>query len=172
MYFVGKLMRIILLSGLCIISFFLSSCAPAVLPDTPSAVPTAPTIIIPTPPPTQPACTSIKLEPTPGPEVPSLFPPVSATDYVRGPEDAAVTIIVYNDFQCTDCNYLPMSQLLLESQAGDIRFVYRYYPYIAYFDKGELAARATESAARQDKFWEMHDLLFEKQAEWVDLPLH
>ena len=37
----------------------------------------------------------------------------------------------------------------------------------AYFDKGELAARAAEAAARQDKFWEMHDLLFDKQAEWV-----
>ena len=151
--------------------FFLSSCAPATSLDTPSAVPTAPTIIIPTPPPTQPACKSINLKPTPGPETPSLFPSVSAADYARGPKDAAVTIIVYNDFQCTDCNYLPMSQLLLENHAGDVRFVYRYYPYTAFFDKGELAARAAEAADRQDKFWEMHDLLFEKQAEWVTLPV-
>jgi cyclophilin family peptidyl-prolyl cis-trans isomerase/protein-disulfide isomerase len=154
-----------------VISFFFSSCAPAISTNIPVAVPTAPTIIIPTPPPTQPACTSIKLEPTPGPEIPSLFPPVNAADYARGSEDAAVTIVVYNDFQCTDCNYLQLSKLLLDSQAGDVRFVYRYYPYSAFFDKGELAARAAEAAARQDKFWEMHDLLFEKQADWVDLPV-
>jgi cyclophilin family peptidyl-prolyl cis-trans isomerase len=80
-----------------------------------------------------------------------------------------VTIVIYNDFQCTNCNYLPMSQRLLEEHAGDVRFVYRYYPYTAFFDKGELAAQAAEAASRQDKFWEMHDLLFEQQAEWVDL---
>lgn len=154
-----------------VISFFFSSCAPSTAPSIPSPVPTAPTIIIPTPPPTQPACASITLEPTPGPDVPSLFPPISPADYSRGVEDAAVTILVYNDFQCTDCNYLPMAQRLLEDHAGDVRFVYRYYPYTAFFDKGELAARAAEAAARQGKFWEMHDLLFESQSEWVDLPV-
>jgi len=151
------------------ILIFLSSCTTPTPPEAPRAVPTAPTIIISTPPPTQPACSSIKLEPTPGPEVPSLFPPVSETDYSRGAADAAVTILVYNDFQCTDCNYLPMSRQLLDSQLGNVRFVYRYYPYTAFFDKGELAARAAEAAARQDMFWEMHDVLFEKQAEWANL---
>ena len=154
-----------------IIVILINACAPSSQVDTPSPVPTAPTIIIPTPPPTEPACSSIKLEPTPGPEVPSLFPPVSAEDYTRGPEEAGVTIIVYNDFQCTDCNYLPMSRLLLEKQAGNVRFVYRYYPYTNFFDKGELAARAAEAAARQDRLWDMHDLLYEKQGEWVNLPV-
>ena len=124
----------------------ISSCAPRTISSTPSTVPTVPTIIIPTTPPTQPACTSITLEPTPGPDVPSLFPVVSAADYSRGAEDAAVTIVVYNDFQCSDCNYLPTSQRLLEEHAGDVRFVYRPYPYTALFDKGELAARAAEAA--------------------------
>jgi cyclophilin family peptidyl-prolyl cis-trans isomerase len=41
---------------------------------------------------------------------------------------------------------------------------------VAIFDKGEQAARAAEAAAYQDKFWEMHDLLFERQTEWIDLP--
>lgn len=150
--------------------FLLGSCAPATLPGTPSAVPTAPTIIIPSPVPTQPACTSVNVEPTPGPDVPSLFPAVRAEDYSRGAEDAPVTIVVYNDFQCTDCNYLPISQRLLADHSGDVRFVYRYYPYTAFFDKGELAAQAAEAAANQGKFWEMHDVLFEKQTEWVNLP--
>jgi cyclophilin family peptidyl-prolyl cis-trans isomerase/protein-disulfide isomerase len=151
--------------------FFLGACTPSTPPDSSSAVPTAVTLIIPTPPPTEPACTSLNLEPTPGPEVPSLFPPASASDYSRGSDDAAVTIIVYDDFQCKDCNYLPLSQLLLENHPDEVRFIYRYYPYTTLFDKGELAAQAAEAAASQDKFWEMHDLLFEKQSEWIDLPV-
>ena len=90
---------------------------------------------------------------------------------MRGPEDAAVTILIYDDFQCTDCNYLPLSNKLFESHPDDVRFVYRYLPFAALFDKGELAARAAEAAAHQDKFWEMHDLLFEMQPEWVGLPV-
>jgi cyclophilin family peptidyl-prolyl cis-trans isomerase/protein-disulfide isomerase len=153
------------------ILFLLAACAPAGPPVTPSIVPTEPTIVIPTPPPTEPACKSLDLEPTPGPDTPSLFSPVSSEDYVRGSEDAAVTLVIYDDFQCTDCNYLPLSQKLFEAYPDDVRIVYRYYPYTAIFDKGELAARAAEAAAYQDKFWEMHDLLFDKQNEWVDLPV-
>jgi cyclophilin family peptidyl-prolyl cis-trans isomerase/protein-disulfide isomerase len=149
----------------------LSACTPAGVNATPSIVPTAPTIIIPTPHPTELACTSLDIAPTPGPETPSLFAHVSEDDYVRGPEDAVVTLVVYNDFQCTDCNYLPLSQQLLENQPDNVRIVYRYYPYTALFDKGELAARAAEAAGYQGKFWKMHDLLFENQAEWVDLPV-
>lgn len=150
----------------------LAACAPVETPATPGATSAEPTLPLPTTPPTEPAepaCKSLDVEPTPGPDSPSLFPPVTKEDYARGPEESAVTIVVYNDFQCTDCNYLPLSQRLFEDHPGDVRIVYRYYPFTAIFDKGELAARAGEAAALQDKFWEMHDLLFEKQAEWVDL---
>jgi cyclophilin family peptidyl-prolyl cis-trans isomerase/protein-disulfide isomerase len=151
--------------------FLLTACAPQVSSGTPTIAPTEPTIIIPTPPTPEPACKSLDLQPTPGPDAPSLFSPVSAQDYVRGPDDASVTLVIYDDFQCTDCNYLPLSQKLLEDYPDEVRIVYRYYPYTVIFDKGELAARAAEAAANQDKFWVMHDLLFEKQSEWVDLPV-
>jgi cyclophilin family peptidyl-prolyl cis-trans isomerase/protein-disulfide isomerase len=154
-----------------IIFLLLVSCAPTEVPVTPTVAPTEPPIIIPTPPDTSPACASVDLQPTPGPDTPSLFPPVSAEDHIRGPEDAPVGIVIYDDFQCTDCNYLPLAQQLFENHPGDVRIVYRYYPYTSIFDKGELAARAAEAASYQDKFWEMHDLLFERQAEWADLPV-
>jgi protein-disulfide isomerase len=44
-------------------------------------------------------CTVITKKPTPGPTAESIFPPVSKTDWVKGPEDAKVTIIEYSDFQ-------------------------------------------------------------------------
>jgi cyclophilin family peptidyl-prolyl cis-trans isomerase/protein-disulfide isomerase len=153
-----------------IILFPLAACTPANSLITPSAAPTEVTVIIPTPPPTEPACTSLDIQPTPGPDAQSLFSRINAEDHVRGPENAAVTIIIYDDFQCTDCNYLPLSKKLFENHPKDVRIAYRYLPYPTLFDKGELAARAAEAAAHQDKFWEMHDLLFEMQPEWVNLP--
>jgi cyclophilin family peptidyl-prolyl cis-trans isomerase/protein-disulfide isomerase len=148
---------------------FLVSCAPASPVAAPTATPTEVEIVIPTPPEAeQPTCNTLMVRPTPGPGADSRFPPVGAEDHVRGAQEAVVTIIVYDDFQCSDCNYLPLSQKLLEAHPQEVRFVYRHYPYNQYFDKAELAARAAEAAAAQDKFWEMHDLLFERQAEWVE----
>jgi cyclophilin family peptidyl-prolyl cis-trans isomerase/protein-disulfide isomerase len=145
-------------------SLLLAACAgPA------TATPTEVQIILPTPGLDEPTCSSFALQPTPRPESASLFPPVSEDDHVRGTPDAAVTLIVYNDFQCSDCNYLPLSQKLLERHPDDLRIVYRPYPYSAYFDKAVLAARAAEAAGEQGGFWELHDLLFAKQAEWTAL---
>jgi cyclophilin family peptidyl-prolyl cis-trans isomerase/protein-disulfide isomerase len=134
-----------------------------------SPTPTEVSIIMPTPRWTGPTCSSFELQPTPAQGSRSLFPSVSENDHIRGAPDASVTLVVYNDFQCSDCNYLSLSKTLLERHPGDLRIVYRPYPYLAYFDKAELAARAAEAAAIQDKFWEMHDLLFTQQAGWSPL---
>ena len=147
------------------LSLLLSGCVRAT--GQAGLTPTEARIIMPTPRWTGPTCSSFELQPTPAPGSPSLFPPVSGDDHVRGAADPSVVLVVYNDFQCSDCNYLPLSQTLLERHPHDLRIVYRHYPYLAYFDKAELAARAAEAAALQGKFWEMHDLLFEQQTEWA-----
>lgn len=51
----------------------------------------------------------------------------------------------------------------------DIRVVYRHFPLNSIHDKAALAAQASEAAGLQDQFWSMHDLLFERQAEWSAL---
>ena len=146
------------------IGLLLAACAaPAV------STPTEVQLILPTPGPTEPTCSSFELQPTPRPGSASRFPPVSAADHVRGDVGADVTLIVYNDFQCSDCNYLPLSQTLLERHPEELRIVYRPYPYSAYFDKAELAARAAEAAGEQGQFWALHDLLFDRQDEWISL---
>jgi cyclophilin family peptidyl-prolyl cis-trans isomerase len=63
---------------------------------------------------------------------------------------------------------------LLSQFPNDLRFVYRQYPLIGtpenpFHDKAALATQASEAAARQGKFWEMHDLLFSNQADWAAL---
>ncbi len=49
----------------------------------------------------------------------------------------------------------------------DLQLIYRHFPLITIHDKAQLSAEASESAGAQDKFWEMHDILFEKQNEWA-----
>jgi cyclophilin family peptidyl-prolyl cis-trans isomerase len=54
---------------------------------------------------------------------------------------------------------------------ADLRIIYRYYPLERIHDKADLSAQAAAAAAKQGKFWEMHDLLFAKQDEWASLTL-
>jgi len=66
-----------------------------------------------------------------------------------------------------------MEQLLKEFP-NDFRFVYRHYPLIGtpespFHDKAALSTQAAEAAGKQGKFWEMHDVLFNQQAVWVEL---
>jgi cyclophilin family peptidyl-prolyl cis-trans isomerase len=52
----------------------------------------------------------------------------------------------------------------------DVRIVYRHFPLISIHDKAQITAEAAEAAGAQDKFWEMHDVLYERQNEWAGLP--
>jgi len=146
------------------VCLLLAACA-APAPATPTEV----ELILPTPGTPVSTCSSFELQPTPRPGSASRFPAVSDQDHIRGDAGADVTLIVYNDFQCSDCNYLPLSRTLLERHPTSLRIVYRPYPYSAYFDKADLAARAAEAAGEQGRFWELHDLLFEGQDEWTGL---
>lgn len=51
----------------------------------------------------------------------------------------------------------------------DVRVAYRHFPLNSIHDKAALSAQAAEAAGAQEKFWEMHDLLFEKQADWSQM---
>lgn len=145
-----------------LLTLLLSACGAA-----PPAPPIATQTNAPTPAPTQPICRT-DLKPTPDASAHSPFPDVRAGEWTKGPDDAAVTIIIYNDFQCAECNDLVL-KLLAEKHPNDLRLVYRYYPQLDRYDKSMLAAQAAEAAGKQNKFWEMHDLLFARQADWVAL---
>jgi cyclophilin family peptidyl-prolyl cis-trans isomerase len=59
----------------------------------------------------------------------------------------------------------------LEADYGDnLRVVYRYFPLISIHDKAQITAEAAEAAGAQGKFWEMYDMLYERQGEWSSLP--
>ncbi|MBE3068052.1 MAG: peptidylprolyl isomerase [Chloroflexi bacterium] len=90
--------------------------------------------------------------------------------HVSGAAEAPVTIIVFSDYQCLPCAFLAASlRKIRVTHPNDVRLIYLHAPQ-ANFDKDNLAIQAVEAADLQDKFWEMHDLLFEKLAEWSTLP--
>lgn len=115
-------------------------------------------------------CTSFATIPTPGPEAPSLFPPITDADHIRGPQDATITIMVYGDLQdATSGAFDGVVNRLLAQYPDNIRFISRIFPLVGRNDKAVFAAQAVEAAHLQNKYWEMHDLLFSQQMSWVNL---
>src|SRR5437588_8330970 len=90
--------------------------------------------------------------------------PSGESIHALGPEDAAVTLEEFGDFQCPPCGKLsePINQL---QKQYNLRVIYREFPLVMHNHAKE-AAYAAEAAARQGRFWQMHDLLYREQAVW------
>jgi Na+/H+ antiporter NhaA len=86
-------------------------------------------------------------------------------DHVRGDPDAIVTIVEYADFECPFCGRAEPTIRELMTRAGEdhLRYVFRHLPLADVHPHAQLAAEASEAAAAQGKFWEMHDRLYEHQ---------
>jgi Na+/H+ antiporter NhaA len=85
-------------------------------------------------------------------------------DHIRGPGDAPVTLVEYGDFECPYCGLAePVVRQLLNELGEDVRFVFRHLPLTDVHEHAQRAAEASEAAAAQGRFWEMHDLLFDHQ---------
>lgn len=88
-------------------------------------------------------------------------------DHVRGNKDAKVVLIEFGDFQCPGCGaYYPMLKSLEETYGGNVAFVFRHFPLSQIHPNAFAASRAAEAAAEQNKFFEMHDKLYETQSVW------
>jgi Na+/H+ antiporter NhaA len=86
-------------------------------------------------------------------------------DHIRGPEEAPVTIVEYGDLECPYCGQAEGVMRELLSDFGDLRYVWRHLPLNDVHPHAQMAAEASEAAAAQDKFWEMHDELLSHQDE-------
>lgn len=87
---------------------------------------------------------------------------------IQGPAEAKVTIVEFSDLQCPACKAVaPLVKQIAAQYPEDVRVIYRHYPLLEIHPFAELAARASEAAATEGKFWEMHDALFESQELWA-----
>ncbi len=95
------------------------------------------------------------------------------TDRYVGNKDAKNVFVEYADYQCPAC--ATYSELLKEVNTvfPDTVFVFRYFPLVQIHPNSVESAVAAEAAGAQGKYWEMHDILFQKQKEWesVNNPL-
>lgn len=102
-----------------------------------------------------------------GPTENGLLTSVSASEHIRGPVDAPVTLVEYSDFQCPACGTLePIIRKLSLEFPKELRVVYRHYPLRSLHANAEMAAWASEAANMQGRFWEYHDMLFNTQDAW------
>jgi protein-disulfide isomerase len=86
---------------------------------------------------------------------------IDPEDHVDGPPDAPLELVMYGDFQCPYCAAAQgILRRVRDRLDGRLRFVYRHFPLDALHPDARRAAEASEAAAAQGFFWEMHDALF------------
>ncbi|MEF9438462.1 MAG: DsbA family protein, partial [Candidatus Mariimomonas ferrooxydans] len=70
-------------------------------------------------------------------------------------------MVEFSDFQCPYCVGLqPTLKKVLEAYPEEVKLVYKHFP-LAFHAQARNAAKASQAAEEQGKFWEMHDLIFE-----------
>ena len=100
------------------------------------------------------------------PAIVDLADPVDTDrDHIRGPANAAVTLVEYGDLECPYCGQAEAVIRELLTDFGDLRYVWRHLPLADVHPRAQTAAEASEAAAAQGAFWAMHDLLLEHQDE-------
>jgi len=104
------------------------------------------------------------------PTAPQRYQVSLEDDPVKGNANAPVTVVEFSDFQCPFCSRF-FTQTLPALQenyidTGKIKLVYKDLPLDNLHPNARPAHIAAECADEQGKFWEYHDVLFEKQSEW------
>lgn len=94
---------------------------------------------------------------------------ITQTDHVRGAKDGKVSLVEFGDFQCPACGaWEPIVRQVLADNKDILKVTFRHFPLVELHRNALLAAKATEAAALQGKFWEMHDTIYDKQDEWSE----
>lgn len=95
--------------------------------------------------------------------------PVNDADHRAGDPASPVNLVEYGDYQCSTCKMSFPVIKQLEKELGDkLSFVFRHFPLSTIHPFAKKAAEAAEAAALQNKFWEMHDLLYKNQLSMSD----
>ena len=101
-------------------------------------------------------------------QAPLVAPLDEQVDHVRGEAEAPV-ILEYGDYECPYSRQAFRAIERVERElSGRVRFAFRHFPLTQIHPHALAAAAAAEAAARQDRFWEMHDLLYHRQKALED----
>ena len=90
------------------------------------------------------------------------------SSHIEGKGADGVTLLEYGDYECPYCGeYAPIVNQVVALYNNDIYFQFRNLPLTEVHPNAFAAARAAEAAGLQNKFWQMHDLLYANQNQWV-----
>jgi len=96
--------------------------------------------------------------------------PITSDDHIQGDEKAPITLVEYGDYECPHCGRAyPIVKRVQKHFGKRLMFVFRNFPLQEIHPNAESAAEAAEFAAAHERFWEMHDAIFENQAD-LSLP--
>jgi len=92
----------------------------------------------------------------------------------RGPmsgDKAELTLVEFGDYQCPSCGaYHPFVKEIMNRYPTQLRLEFHHFPLIGIHSNSMAAAKAAEAAGEQGHYWEMHDALFDNQAQWAERP--
>ena len=98
--------------------------------------------------------------------MPGLKPPFNKADHFKGNVKSAVQLLEFGDFQCPHCGAAhPMLKKIEKTFGSGMLFIFRHFPLTELHPYAQIAAISSEAAARQGKFWEMFDLIYENQSQ-------
>lgn len=90
--------------------------------------------------------------------------------HTRGDNKKGITLVEYGDFQCPACGgFYPIVEQVVDKYKDDIEFQFVNFPLNQIHPNAMLAHRTAEAAGKQDKFWEMYNLLYQNQTTWTSL---
>jgi len=93
-----------------------------------------------------------------------LLPVVNSNDHIFGNPAVKFELVEYGDYECPYCGRAyPIIKDIQQKLGNEMKFVFRNFPLSKIHPHAFLAAVATEAAGLQNKFWEMHDIIFENQ---------
>ena len=90
--------------------------------------------------------------------------PTPNRDHIQGPIDAPIVLLEYGDYECPYCGEAyPIVKAIQKRLGNRLCFAFRNFPLSNAHPHAQHAAEAAEGAGARNRFWEMHDLLYENQ---------
>ena len=90
------------------------------------------------------------------------------TNHIEGKGTTGVKLVEYGDYECPVCgDYYPTVKQVVQQFSNQIYFQFRNLPLTSIHQNAFVGARAAEAAGMQNKYWQMHDLLYENQNQWA-----
>jgi protein-disulfide isomerase len=104
-------------------------------------------------------------------DVAKLSIAVSQRDHIQGEDFAQAILVEYGDYECPYCGQAYPIVKEVQKRLNKLRFVFRNFPITQIHPHAQHAAEGAEAAVAQNKFWEMHDYLYEHQRALDDVHL-